>query len=69
MWPRLQSDSAGHCARIMSCPEESGLNIQSTGVVDREFIGKSIEQLRFGFAIYGTWEALGGCNRGVGTIC
>ena len=58
-------------------------NIRSTGVADREFIGKHIEiddsilksteHRRFCFCrLYGTWEAPGGCKilpRSVGTIC
>ena len=38
-------------------------------MVDPELIGKHIEHH---LAIYGTWEAFGGCEilpRGVGTIC
>ena len=31
-------------------------------MVDREFIGKSVEDQRWFFALYGSWEALGGCK-------
>jgi len=57
---------------LSSLKVDPGANIQSTGVVDRELIGNYIENRQCVlFALYGTWEALGGCNilpLGVGTI-
>ena len=46
-------------------------NIQSTGVVDREFVENILKIGDVSFALYGTWEALGACKIlpwGVGTI-
>ena len=61
-----------HCPTLLQ-QVANFLTYSPLGVVDQEFIGKYTSNRRFlFFALYGTWEALGGLKIrpwGVGTVC